>query len=197
MSRGLPLLLVVVLVACATPLPEGSLDQRAAALQALEDWTLDGRLAVSDGRQSWQAGVRWQQQSERYAIDLIGPLGQGRLDIRGDATGVVLRDGEHLLYANDPDTLLEQASGIPVPIEGLRYWVLGLPAPDSAARPVVDDNGLLRRLLQDDWQIVYDNYVTIDGGTVDGLALPQRIRANRDTLDIRLLITRWTLPDGS
>jgi outer membrane lipoprotein LolB len=190
MIRALALVGVLLLVGCAGPaVLEGySLEQRAAHLANLQTWSIEGRLAVSDGHQNWQAGVNWRQSDENYAIDLIGPLGQGRLDIRGDADGVTLRDGERLLSAADPETLLARAGIAPVPIAGLRHWLLGLPAPAGSARPVIDDDGLLRRLQQDGWQIVYVNYVT-----VDDIAMPQRIDARRDELDVRLLINRWTL----
>lgn len=191
---------VWLLAGCAGPtaLQGGSLAQRAERLAELSDWRIEGRLAVSDGRQSWQSGVNWRQRGGRYAIDLIGPLGQGRVSIRGDANGVTLDDGERRLRAPDPETLLARAGIAPVPIEGLRHWLLGLPDPALSARPVTDDDGLLRRLQQAGWQIVYVNYVT-----VDDLVMPQRIDARRDgpgvdtpgvdTLDVRLLINRWTL----
>lgn len=192
MSRVLPLSLGLLLLAgCAARVPlqePGSPAQRVAALEAIENWTADGRIAVSDGRRSWQAGVHWQQRGERYAIDLIGPLGQGRLDIRGGPDGVVLRDGERTLRADDPDTLLADAGGVPVPVGGLRYWLRGLPEPDQPARPVTDAGGRLTRLTQDGWQIVYPNYVT-----VDGLALPQRIQASREAFEVKVLVDRWTL----
>lgn len=193
MMRGLALLGALLLAGCAGPavLESGSLEQRAARLAELPDWRIEGRLAVSDGRQSWQSGVNWRQRGEDYVIDLVGPLGQGRLNIRGDANGVTLDDGERRLHAPDPQTLLTRAGIAPVPIAGLRHWLLGLPDPGLAARPVTDDDGLLRRLQQADWQIVYVNYIT-----VDDLLMPQRIDARRgdarhDALEVRLLINRW------
>jgi outer membrane lipoprotein LolB len=195
MIRVLAVAGVLLLFGCAGPeaLEGRSLEQRAAQLAELHAWRFEGRLAVSDGRQSWQAGVNWRQRDESYFIDLIGPLGQGRLDIRGDADGVTLRDGERLLSAAEPETLLVRAGIAPVPIAGLRHWLLGLPTPNGSARRVVGDDGLLRRLQQDGWEIVYVNYTT-----VADIAMPQRIDARRtDTrhgaLDVRLLINRWTL----
>lgn len=180
-------LIAWLLAGCAGPvaLQGESLAQRAA-LAELSDWRVEGRLAVSNGRQSWQSSVNWRQRDERYAIDLIGPLGQGRVSIRGDADGVTLDDGERRLQAPDPETLLARAGIAPVPIEGLRYWLLGLPDPERPARPVTDDDGLLRRLQQAGWQIVYVNYIT-----VDELVMPQRIDARREGLEVRLLINRW------
>ncbi|MDX1605371.1 MAG: lipoprotein insertase outer membrane protein LolB [Candidatus Competibacterales bacterium] len=153
-----------------------------------EHWTLDGRLALSDAARSWQASLHWEQRGAHYRIDLVGPLGQGRLAIRGGPDGVSLETERETLHAEDPDELLARATGLRLPVRGLRYWVLGRPAPAAPARPVTDDQGRLRRLQQSGWYLTYPNYIT-----VEGRPMPQRIRAEREALDLRVLITRWRL----
>lgn len=191
MTRTLAALLAAALLAgCATqaPLTSAAGKARAAALARLHNWTADGRLGVSDGRQSWQASFHWRQQGDHYAIDLIGPFGQGQLAIRGGPGSVTLRDGQRVLQAADPESLLAEAGIAPVPVSGLRYWLLGEPAPNPPATPVRGSEGYLRQLAQSGWQIVYPNYIT-----VQGLALPQRVQAERNALQVKLYIGQWTL----
>jgi outer membrane lipoprotein LolB len=149
---------------------------------------VDGRIAVNQGSQGWQASVRWREQPERYAIDLIGPLGQGRALIEGTPAGVRMQTERDVLSAAEPDSLLAQATGMQVPISGLRYWIRGLPDPSQPSRPSVDERGRLRRLEQNGWMIEYPNYIQ-----VNGLELPKRIHAQQGELEVKLFIQTWTL----
>ena len=146
---------------------------------------------VEDGR-NWQASVNWAQQGQRFAIDLIGPFGQGGVRVSGDGQAVELQTGRETLRAADPDRLLARATGVALPISGLRYWIRGLPAPEDAApaRVTRDGQGRIARLEQNGWRIDYPNYVQ-----VQGLTLPQRIEASRGpALRITIVIGNWTLP---
>lgn len=186
-KKGWPAWLLLIFISgCATlDRPDG---ESVTTADELTDWSFEGRLGIDDGRQSWQSSVHWVQQGESYRIDLIGPLGQGRMAIRGGPDGVGLHSGDQWLYADDPDELLLQATGFSVPVSGLRHWLLGLTTPDPAAQPVADAEGRLRQLRQTGWLITYPTYIV-----VDGYSLPQRLQAVREEITVRLLINRWTL----
>jgi len=128
------------------------------------------------------------QQNAEYRIDLIGPLGQGRVLVQSDGREVNLQtqDGQRWT-APDPDALLEQALGVRLPVGGLRYWVRGLPAPGPAA-PQVDADGRLIRLEQNGWVIEYPAYAST---SVFNLDLPERIVARRQDLSVKLVIEQW------
>ncbi len=191
MRYGLVAVLIATLAtgcAAQSPLTTVNATGRAAALARLRGWTADGRLAVNQGQQSWQASFHWHQQGDRYAIVLVGPLGQGQLSIRGGPGAVTLRDGRQTLRAADPEALLAKAGVPPVPVSGLRYWLLGEPDPSQPAQPVAGSNGHLRQLRQSGWSLVYPNYVE-----VQGLALPKRMQAERGTLQVKVFVGKWTL----
>lgn len=183
-------LIAALLASCAAqgPLTKAGGAARTAALTRLHNWTAEGRLAVNQGQRSWQATFHWHQQGDHYAIDLIGPLGQGQLNIRGGPTGVTLRDDQQTLQAKDPEALLVKANAPPVPVRGLRYWLLGEPDPHQPARPVAGNSGYLRQLQQSGWTLTYPNYIG-----VHGLALPQRIQAERGSLQVKVFVGKWTL----
>nr|XP_061807062.1 outer-membrane lipoprotein LolB-like [Nerophis lumbriciformis] len=161
---------------------------RQATLQALQNWDVSGRIAVINGNENWQASLRWKQHLETYAIDLIGPLGQGRVDIRGTAEAVTLRTAKQSFTASDADSLLEQATGLRLPLNGLRYWLRGLPEPGQEQKVSLDRKQLLRQLKQSGWLIDYHNYIQ-----VDQLDLPKRITATQDDIAVKLIVSKWTL----
>lgn len=179
--------------ACATqalrPPPAGpAWEARVAALQALAGWDVNGRIAVTDPSQYWQANVRWHQQGEDYVIDLIGPLGQGRMKVEGGPRGVRLQTADGVLEAANPDDLLIRATGLRIPINGLRYWALGLPESAKASRLEGDANQRLALLEQGGWRIDYARY-----GRFEGLELPKLIQAQQKDLKVKLIIDQWSL----
>lgn len=184
------------LAGCATP-PASSPEAASAwsarqiALRPLTTWQADGRIGVISGQEGWHAGFQWAQQDSSYRIDLIGPLGQGRVMIESDGQEVRIQtqDGQNWT-AVDADDLLEQTLGVRLPVNGLRYWVRGLPEPGS--RPVlqIDASGHLIRLEQNGWIIEYPAYAPTP---VRNLDLPERIVARRQDLNVKLMIEQWKL----
>jgi outer membrane lipoprotein LolB len=167
---------------------------RQVALAKLQTWRLAGRLALTSGEQGWHASLYWQQQADDYRIELVGPLGQGRLRIQGAASGVSVQtaDGQ-VRTADDPDRLLAETSGVHLPLKGLLYWVRGLPDPAQPAVLAGDAEGRLTRLEQAGWTIEY-----LDYRPVAALTLPVRLRAYRDEVNVQIIIQTWDLqPEAS
>lgn len=197
-ARALAVLFVLLIEACATRSvllePEGETvwDQRQARLGALERWTLQGRVAIETARDGGTATLRWEQDRERYAMRIIAPLGQGTFELRGDAGSVTLRTPENqTLTASDPQALMQENLGWSMPVDGLQYWVRGLPAPGRPARHLrVDEAGRLRDLEQDGWRISLLRYTQ-----VAGLDLPDKLYMENNPLRMRLVIGEWQLPD--
>lgn len=196
LGRGGPLLVLLTLLAsCATPptplvANPAAWQARQTALSALSHWRTAGRIGVVSGQDGWHANFQWEQQSPDYRIDLSGPLGQGRVVVQGaaDTVSVQTQDGQRWSAA-DADTVLEQSLGVQLPVNGLRYWIRGLPAPGSTPPQLqTDAQGRLTRLEQNGWIIEYASYTT-----VGSLELPGRITARRSDLSVKLLIEQWTL----
>ena len=89
--------------------------------------------------------------------------------------------------AASPEALLEREIGWSVPLQGLRYWIVGIPVPDGAPSKLeFDDFGRLARLEQAGWTVVYERY-----DTVNGLSLPERIRFSNASVDATVIVRRW------
>ena len=163
--------------------------ERQQELTRLTRWQAVGRIGVINGQDGWHANFQWTQHERDYRIDLIGPLGQGRVLIRGDGQQVTIQtqDGQSQT-APDPDSLLERTLGVRLPVEGLRYWIRGASEPGPIAALQTDASGRLLRLEQKGWILEYPAY-----SPSASPALPARIVARRQDLSVKLVIDQWTL----
>lgn len=188
MKRLGSVLLMVLLSGCAAlPVPETA--PATATPATVTNWKFTGRISLTRGDQGWHAGLDWDNRADRYHLLVTGPLGQGALQLSGDAGGVTLIDSEaHVHTARDVDALLAQVTGWDIPVGGIRYWVRGLAAPDSAVRVTLDPRGRLQQLEQSGWQVTYLGYRSI--GSADW---PAKLKLVHDDLAVRLVIDQWQL----
>ena len=185
------------LPSCATKLiPSDSMasekiwESRRASLQAIDVWELKGRVAINDGSQGWHINVIWNQSESSYKIRLYGPLGQGSASIEGDTQGVTMRgpDGK-VVREKDAAALLKEQLGWYVPVDALRYWIVGLPSLAKIESRQLDVQGRLITLSQQEWHIQYKSYVLIEG-----MALPKKLVLNNPPWQVRFVIDTWRLP---
>ncbi|MFC1772215.1 lipoprotein insertase outer membrane protein LolB [Pseudomonadota bacterium] len=160
-----------------------------ASVQNLSNWQVQGRVAVSREQEGWNANFDWQQSGEDYRIRLRGPFGQGAVELHGNNAGVWLkRKDQPALYAHDAEALLEAETGWHLPLNGFGSWLRGLPEAAAPATLDWDTEGRLRSLLQADWEIDYRRYQV-----VNDLSLPDRLRLNRDSLLVKVVIDQWEI----
>lgn len=184
--------LVLLLAGCAAapvapPVadPAQAWAEHQSQLVAVADWRLGGRIAIRTEDEGWQASIDWNQQGESYAIQLVGPMGQGSVRLQGDGRMVSLSSGDEVRVDEDAEMLLYQQLGWRVPVTALRYWALGLPAP-GAAEQELNPQGLLGRLHQAGWSIEFRDYI----GRGE-LMLPRRLFISNHRAQIRLVVDRW------
>jgi outer membrane lipoprotein LolB len=197
MMRSVVFLYVVMLSGCEllpvteAPAPTAIDPQIAWAqhqlqLNSLEAWTLDGRISLRHGEEAWHASLRWQQIDSVYHLNMFGPFGQGAVQLDGSPQSVILQHDGETMQSNDAEALLRQQLGLQVPVNGLRYWAVGLAAPGSDYTEELDPAGRLAVLQQNGWRVRYRSYVA-----VKGFMLPGKIFLDRDGLDVRLVVDQW------
>ena len=169
--------------------PEAAWQQRKAKLADVNVWRLRGRVSLRSEEESLILKVDWQQQSQTiFKILLSGPF-SSMLQLSGNGSNVELNDGEQRLYAPDAESLLFEHTGIRMPVNGLRYWMLGLPQPDRQVRALkLDVAGRLASLQQDEWQVDIQGYQQHNGEI-----LPAKLLINNHQLKVRFIIDQWTL----
>ncbi len=185
--RWLLLLFPCVLVGCASaPSASQPVTRPAQAEQAV--FALTGRLAIRHDGERSSAGVRWSHRSGADEILLFTPLGQTMARIDRDAQGVVLDTSGKHYAAQDTEELTQRVLGWRLPLDGLRYWVLALPAPGSKAGIEHDANGQVSMMRQDGWAIRYTRYAAQMPDS-----LPLRMNLQREEVEIQLLIDEWEI----
>lgn len=174
-----------------TPVPVEDWPARRAALQSLEAWSLDGRIAVAAGENGFSGGFDWAQQGERADVVLSGPMGGAGLAIRleGEALSVTLRGAT---YGDDEARrLIEEriGPGRSLPLAEMRYWLVGAPAPGVPAEETMGEDHRLARLAQSGWEVAYERYAP-----AGALTLPARLTLTTEGLRLRVAVSDWRLP---
>lgn len=190
MIRRSPLLALAVLAGCAVrpplaPAPATPWAQRLAVLQQTAAWQLEGRAAVAVGSQGWQASLQWRQEGDHSEVHLVGPLGVGALVLDLTPGGLSLNG------APPGDAALAQLRsrlGFDPPLAQLRYWLLGVPDPDSGFDLARNAGDRAQRLVQAQWTIDYQRYAVVGADT-----LPDRLVLNRAGVRVRVVVDHWTL----
>jgi outer membrane lipoprotein LolB len=167
--------------------PPEALAARAQALAGATRWTLEGRIAVSDGRDSGSARITWQRDGAFDTVTLRAPV-SGRTYRLSGGEGVYQLEGvkAEAVSGTDPAELLERELGWHLPVQQMRLWALGLA--DADARVALDAQGLPARIDSQSWHV---SYLEWDHGLQP--ALPRRIYAERKPYKVRIAVARWTL----
>ncbi len=199
---ALSLALAALLQACTTiqlePLPEGMTDQpprgwadRTRQLSRLDQWELSGKLAVRQPTDSGTALINhWIQDGEAYDLALSSSfLGMGSTSLKGVPGFIELTLPNGDTYrSNEPEELVEAATGWQLPIDHLVWWIRGLPAPGGDFRLLFDEQDQLAIIRQAGWEIRYDRWQDFLTGYPE---LPARITALKGEKRVRMVIGQW------
>lgn len=193
-ARGAAAAVLLLAGGCATLPPAGDTRDwpaERAALQALDRWSLDGRIAVAAGEDGFTGGFGWVQSGEQADVELSGPMGGSALKIRiqGDQVDVIVQ-GQGT-PVEDSESLLARYFGPDraLPAAEMRYWLLGVPAPHAPAEETLGPDRRLAALAQSGWEVRFDRY---EG--VGRLALPSRLELKAPGLRLRVVVSDWRLP---
>ncbi|HQS57876.1 MAG TPA: lipoprotein insertase outer membrane protein LolB [Gallionellaceae bacterium] len=186
MMLRFPLLLTLLLAACST-LPEAPAQLRPVQSE-LVPFAFNGRVATRHNGERTSAGVRWTHRGVEDEILLLAPFGQTAARIFSNEQGVLLEASGKEYFEQDAETLTERVLGWHLPLSGMRYWVLALPAAGTAADIERSDNGQIKVLRQDGWEINYTRYATEMPDS-----LPLRMHMSRDGMEMQLLIDEWEI----
>lgn len=169
--------------------PAYSWQQRQAHLSQINQFSINGKIAIQSKRDSGSASVSWQERAGQYLISLSGPLGSNSMKLSGRVGSVTLQMSNGKTYrAQSAEQLLATQWGYQLPVSNLKYWIRGLPVPGFPASTYFDDENHLADLSQQGFRISYADYKTYHG--VD---LPTRLVLNSNTLRIKIVIYDWQI----
>lgn len=174
-----------------------------AALLVEPTWSLQGRVALSNGRNGGSGRIDWRQDGERYEVELSAPVTRQSWRLVGDASSARLDglDGGPR-SGRDPQTVLREATGWEIPVAALSSWARGARANQAAYGPARLEFGAdqrLARIEQAGWVVDYTVWQPMAGSGVS--ALPMRLNAQKGEAKVRLVVDGWTsgaeIPVGS
>ncbi len=158
-------------------------DQRLADLQRSSAWQLDGRAAVAMGKQGWQASLDWRQRGAASEVRLSGPFGAGALLLKVTPAGLSINGAPP---SDAVAAQLKDRLGFELPLDNLRYWLLGVPDPSAAFDLTRNDQDRALHLTQAGWSIEYDRYLPNNGDL-----LPTRLVMSRADARVRIAVDHW------
>lgn len=194
-----PALAVVLLAGCvSSPVREApvAVDQewaqakqreRQAQLQAIVDWSMQGRLALSVGTRGGSGRLDWRQRGPTFEVSLAAPVTRQSWRLAGEPGRATL-DGLEGGARSGPDAgaLLQEATGWPIPVDAMAWWVRGLASPGGEIEFGTD--GRPRRLVAEGWVVDYQEWLPANGAWPD---MPRRLQAVRGDARVRLVVDGW------
>jgi outer membrane lipoprotein LolB len=196
--RLLPLV-SLVLSACTLPShsPAGNPDsaqwrQHVAQVQHLSSYQTRGSFAYLSDKQKVYAHFFWQQYApNNYKLLLTNPLGSTEMELKVKNGIAQLTNNQGKQYTSDnPDDMISKLTGMDIPLENLRLWMLGLPGEDSHF--TLDSQYQLKQVTYSvngtSGQVDYDSY---DPDTYP--SLPHSLEMSQTNQRIKLKMDSWTL----
>lgn len=165
--------------------------QRTQRLQAMRPFSLEAKLAVQYAGKGYTARMEWQHDALEDNMRIFSPLGQQVALIHRTPHTVTLTDQSGKQHeAADVASLTERLLGWRLPLAGLSQWILGIPHQDSPFEANYLESGAPASLVQDQWQINYDDYQqTALNGSLE--QLPYITRLQQQDVRLKLIIQHW------
>jgi outer membrane lipoprotein LolB len=149
--------LLIGLSGCATQ-PVGETAPEGSLLR-------NGRFAVkteqaNQAPEAIQGGFVWRDTPAQLTLDLTNPFGSILARVTVTSTGAMLeRANGEILQTKTPDSLVDQALGQSLPVQGLRAWLRTQQMPLPGMRVLERDaQGRIVSFEQDGWSARLSNF---------------------------------------
>lgn len=199
LMRILPLA-AVLLAACTSNKPQGpgqsttspQWQQHQQAVEKITQYQTRGSFAYLTDKQKVYARFNWQQTApDRYRLILTNPLGSTELQLDAQGSVAQLVDNKGKRYSsNDAGKMISQLTGMDIPLNSLRQWMMGLPGDSSDFQ--LDDQYRLRTVNYsrdgEQWTVTYQGY-----DSKQTPALPSNLELKQGNQRIKLKMDSWTV----
>jgi outer membrane lipoprotein LolB len=190
----------VLLAACSVNKPQGpgqsvtspQWQQHQQAVEKIIQYQTRGAFAYLSDKQKVYARFNWQQTApDRYRLLLTNPLGSTELQLDAQGSVVQLVDNKGKRYtSNDAEKMISQLTGMDIPLNSLRQWMMGLPG--DSTDYTLDDKYRLREVNYSrngqQWTVTYQAY-----DNKQQPALPANMELREGDQRIKLKMDGWTV----
>ncbi len=162
-------------------------------MQAITHFTLSAQAGIRAQQRGGSLVLRWVLLAQAYQMSGYGPFGRLIFRLRVNAQGAKLVSERGRFLGSNPGALLTRLTGLRLPVAGLRFWILGIPAPGLVARQRISPWGLLKTLKQNGWFIRYRRYDRTPWGRLPRLlTLTRKVSLTAPpTLIVTIRVDRW------
>lgn len=167
---------VLAMTGCQTISQKPQIQNNAP--ESLNQFNLQGKIGVKTPQQSGSAFFTWQQNQEKFDIELSGILGVGKTQIKGQAGQVTLNSAKTgTISAATPEELLVRATGWEAPITHIVNWVKAKPA-TLKAQIQKDNQQRIAQIIEDGWTVnlSYNDVATLP----NKLILQQQLETGKE-----------------
>lgn len=194
--RLLPLA-ALVLTACSVTTPKGpgkarirhngvSISKTCAILISIKLAARSLIFLTNKSVRPFLLAANWR---DRYRLLLTNPLGSTELELNAQPGNVQLVDNKGQRYtADDAEEMIGKLTGMPIPLNSLRQWILGLPG--DATDYKLDDQYRLSEITYSqngkNWKVVYGGY-----DTKTQPAMPANMELTDGGQRIKLKMDNW------
>ena len=183
----------LLLTGCASQpsevIPDLPWEQRRAVLATLENWKINGKLALRRTDLAESANMVWVQEGDVAFVSLTGPWGIAATRLRSDGSTLEVTQGEEsAIYDISTPEAVADSTGWDLPVHSLSTWVLGIPHDDTSAGDMQIDNDLVQAFSEEGWQIQYERYEQFGLYT-----LPTRMRVENDNIRATIIMYDWSI----
>ncbi|MCX8955865.1 lipoprotein insertase outer membrane protein LolB [Erwinia psidii] len=190
----------LLLAACSINKPQGpgqsitspQWQHHQQAVQKIVQYQTRGAFAYLSDSQKVYARFNWQQTApDRYRLLLTNPLGSTELQLDAQGSVVQIVDNKGKRYvSNDAEKMIAQLTGMAIPLNNLRQWMMGLPG--DATDYSLDEQYRLREVHysrnNQQWTVNYLSYDTRQDPT-----LPASLELHEGSQRIKLKMDGWTV----
>jgi len=183
--------LCALFVSACTTIPKTGVAVTPAQVDAFQ---LSGRVNVRVEQAAYPGRIRWQHGPETDEVWLYSPIGNAVAHMRQEPDGALLVTADGKEYrAQNVNVLAREVLGYELPLDGLQYWVRGLPSPDlEVSEQKEDANGRPELLRQAGWKIAY-----LDWAPAGVSGLPSKLDVIGNNMRMRLVVDEWKMiPNG-
>jgi len=193
-------LLILLLTSCSTLQKEQptsdlyfqSTEDRNNQLNAINRWTVFGKIAFIQTKKRESASLNWKVNENSQQLNLTSYLGINVLHLVSDNDNHQLKVDGKTYQSDNLDNLIYSLTGLNFPTNALAYWIKGLPFDKDDKLTYSEVNQLPQTLesyyQQKVWKIQYKNYRNINGNK-----LPTSLLIKHSDLTIRIAINQWII----
>ncbi|MGF1835644.1 lipoprotein insertase outer membrane protein LolB [Photobacterium sanguinicancri] len=186
-------LMLILLAGCAQQAPVQSTNWQTHqyALEQLSHYQAKGKLGYKGPDLRFGANLLWKTAAQKNQLLLTNFLGSTLLKLDTTESGATLIDNNGRRHqGTDAATLVQQLTGINLPIEQMRDWLIGLPtAADTYQLNAQNTVSYLAKAVGNQtWEMTFDEY-----DYTTSPALPKKMVLTQNNQRITLIIHSWSL----